>query len=542
MSSDNKSISLLKDSLNTALLATVVIGMLTHAFSFLNIIFSHDSIYIYNPDSYKLALGRWASFLFKPLLNNLELPWISGCISLIAIAFSVFLFVLLFEIREKKIIWIVAGVFVTNISFTLLNATYCHDSFTYMLGVLSTFVSVYLADKGRLSFTKSKIILLDKSFVTYTVLSVVFLALGIGFYQAYFPLFSGCVILLCIKLIVYSEKKIDIFKILLFAGYAFFIMLFAGIFYKVCLNICLYEFNVTLVNEYNGIKNVFDFSDLSIFKLLLRSMVMPLKPILSKHFVFYRIMFYMIILCILALNIYIFIKKHNICLMLLVEFIFPLGLNFVYILSKGLMHDLMIYHYMLFPLLSLILIETLSCNQFKNKTIKLFNSNCIANLFILFIRNILVVCFIGLIGVQAVFANTVYLKKSLEYNNTYAICNRILDKLENIEQYHYDNTKVFFIGSLDKSKVGLPINGFENFYEYTGLSSATAVTYIGTLGAFIRNNLNYRMNLYEFDGENSIPRELDSIKYEIYGMRTFPEKDSVKYFESADVIVVKLSE
>lgn len=214
MSSDNKSISLLKDGLNTALLATVVIGMLTHAFSFLNIIFSHDSIYIYNPDSYKLALGRWASFLFKPLLNNLELPWISGCISLIAIAFSVFLFVLLFEIREKKIIWIVAGVFVTNISFTLLNATYCHDSFTYMLGVLSTFVSVYLADKGRLSFTKSKIIWLDKSFVTYTVLSVVFLALGIGFYQAYFPLFSGCVILLCIKLIVYSEKKIDIFKIL----------------------------------------------------------------------------------------------------------------------------------------------------------------------------------------------------------------------------------------------------------------------------------------------------------------------------------------
>ena len=100
----------------TAFLAVFVWGLAAHAYGFLNLIISHDSIAeFFTSDAvmrWKVALGRFAEPIYlKVFHSGLALPWLNGVLTLIWLSVSVWLTARIFSIKDKIRIALIAGIF-----------------------------------------------------------------------------------------------------------------------------------------------------------------------------------------------------------------------------------------------------------------------------------------------------------------------------------------------------------------------------------------------------------------------------------------------
>ena len=126
------------------------------------------------------------------------------------------------------------------------------------------------------------------------------------------------------------------------------------------------------------------------------------------------------------------------------------------------------------------------------------------------------------------------MKKHVEYSYTYATLNRIIYKIEEVNDYVPKVSQVMFIGDLENSSISAKNNYFN--YKDVGLSGNFAVTYLGTYRTFINNIMGYPMNIITDEklisnfSKRSIIKELPA----------FPAKDCITVID--DIIVVKLSE
>ena len=127
-------------------LGTFVWGLLTHSYIFLNGSFSHDSLAAFLEDnSWKIQLGRIFVPAFRAIFRGyITLPWLIGIVSLVCISLSVLFTVKILEIHSKILVFLVSGIFVTNVTVISLAATYMHDFDGYMLALLCAIISVYL--------------------------------------------------------------------------------------------------------------------------------------------------------------------------------------------------------------------------------------------------------------------------------------------------------------------------------------------------------------------------------------------------------------
>ena len=128
--------------------ATFVFGMMAHGYCYLNDIFSHDSMLIFqNDNDAKYGMGRFLTGIYREIRSPFTAPWLIGCLSLIWLSLAVYLLTKLFEMKQKIYIIITAALLATNYSLTLLNATYLHDADCYMLSVLLAVTGAYFTIK-----------------------------------------------------------------------------------------------------------------------------------------------------------------------------------------------------------------------------------------------------------------------------------------------------------------------------------------------------------------------------------------------------------
>ena len=163
------------------------------------------------------------------------------------------------------------------------------------------------------------------------------------------------------------------------------------------------------------------------------------------------------------------VSKINKGIILLCLLCIPFAMNSVYFVSKGMMHHLMTYSFC-FPYILLILVLDYTEKNFliSREQIK---------------RIIFCISFIligGFLFRSIVYSNDIYLKKKLEYDNTLLVFNRIIDEIEELDNYKCsEETDVVFVGVLADSEYYRHRTGFASLSDTTGLTNPFSVTSYG---------------------------------------------------------------
>lgn len=497
------------------LCSVFVFGLMAHAFRYFNTMYSHDSITrLYVGDfTSKVSLGRFAHAFYMPIRNLYAAPWLIGFISLFFISVTTFLVVRIFSIDNKLTIILLSGIFATNYSLTLINATYVYVADVYMLAILLFTLSVYLLKAFRYGFIGGSICI----------------AVALGLYQSYITI----VLLLVLFVVLFSAYRNEDLKKTGITILKTIIMLLGSYFiYSAVMKIFLAYFQVELSSGYNGINSVGDFKGYSIISLLKETYVYVIKFFLNRTsynssllrlstIIIGFLLILALIYCFVKLN----ISRINRVIIIVCCLSLPIAMNCVYIIAKGTVHHLMVYPFCYVYILLLLVTDFLKEeNQIYRER---FEKR---------IQLVIIVLVATVLFCNVVYANDIYLKKQLEYEDTQLLFNRIIAKMENLEGFQPTaNTEIVIIGIPKGSPLYNKRVGFKELDDAIGLSSPISVTTYPKYEAYFKYVLNYPIHV----ADKNIMKQYCQ-KDEVKNMPAFPYEGSVKMVD--DRVVVKISE
>ena len=190
--------------------------------------------------------------------------------------------------------------------------------------------------------------------------------------------------------------------------------------------------------------------------------------------------------------------------------LFPLGINFVCIMSKGMVHTLMIYAFCLVYVLAIIVTE-------KDNTKKLSIP------WLVTLSAVMIISWSNI-----VYSNQVYQKKHFQEQATLSLMTRIVYEIESTDGYIAGVTPVAISGSFEETPYIDDINAFEELVLH-GMGK-TSLTYSGTDYAFLNYIMNVNMNLTRISDENETVKQ----------MPLYPAPGSVAYVDG--ILVIKISD
>lgn len=207
--------------------------------------------------------------------------------------------------------------------------------------------------------------------------------------------------------------------------------------------------------------------------------------------------------------------------------LFPLGLNAIYVVSFGTMHQLMTFAYNLFYVLPLV-----GINMLKRTAVEGNIKQRIER--VTSLLSLIVICIIALIGFHNVFySNGAYVYKKLVYDNTALHAQSIWKDIHEIEGYEDGVTEVVIIGRFDesnasyKSEVGAKYEGF----------------LVGALGSAMTYYETPQRFFYAVLGRGTILTQYEQGEYDVKEYADMPQYPYKGYCKMIDNrVVVKLSE
>ena len=513
-----------KEWLCFSLAATFLCGLLAHAYCFFDNSFSHDSLNelhgaIFGSD-WKIELGRIFVPFYRDLLrSDATLPWLIGILSLFWIGLAVFFVVRIFHIQSKPFVFLIAGIFSTNVTVAATAATYLHDLDCYMFSLLCAVIAVYAWNRYSWG----------------AAVGAVFVAVSLGMYQGFISTSIVLIMFVCI-LDLLNEQR---FKTVFFRGLkAIGMLLLGGALYYAFMQIVLKLTHITLAaNDYNTLDKVFNLTPQTFVAMTMGAYADWFERVMNADSSYPSIMIKgitVILLLISAIAIFTGLRNRNIhwpekllCIVLIG--LLPMGMNLLYILTIGSSHDLMVYAIWLIYLLVLLLGDWLAkqgkrTGRFcaKMKIGELLNGICILLVFLLMYGNVQ-------------FTNGMYLKKDQEYDAYLSLMTRVVYRMENHEGYVPQETTVLFAGLPDNLNEIIP--GFKEYRNVTGMLS-TDVIYMAQrdrFQAYFDYVLGTPIKLLEEDAWNHM-----QIDPRIADMPCYPSEGCIAVID--DVLVVKLGE
>ena len=211
----------------------------------------------------------------------------------------------------------------------------------------------------------------------------------------------------------------------------------------------------------------------------------------------------------------------SIVLAILLVILLPFGMNAATFLS-GTGHDLMYYAVWFAYFFGLILLEKFGeddVEKYKMKDMRLQKS----------LTFILLGC---ILWNNVVVANTIYMKKDIEYDSELSKMTRVVSKIEEVQGYVEHLTPVAFIGT-ESDKKTLP--GFEKYASITGTWLSTPIT----SSYLYERDINYVLNEdMVFCDEDVRQRLLKDAR--VIDMPEFPSSGSIQMIDG--IIVIKMGE
>ncbi len=151
--------------------STFLVALLIHFYKFSNTLLNHDSLFNFYSDQNMVGSGRWFLSVTCRVSSYFDLPWVIGLLSVIYIALTVVVIIELFQVKNPIVILLIGGL---TSAFPGITETFYFE-FTadgYMLAMLLAALAVYHSNFEHTGWKT-------------TLLSIVFICLSCGIYQAY---------------------------------------------------------------------------------------------------------------------------------------------------------------------------------------------------------------------------------------------------------------------------------------------------------------------------------------------------------------------
>lgn len=208
--------------------AVFLFGLLAHGYAFTNFTVSHDSLneMFLSADiryaagsvaDWKISLGRFLYPAYRTVFSGAAgTPWLSGVLSLVWVSLAVYLVSRLFSVDNALLLAVIGALFVTNVSYSALAATYIYDLDGDMLAMLLAVCAAYLLLRGTLR---------------RRALAVIPIVGSLALYQAMISVTVSLVMIACILRLLESESAKAVFfdglkavGILFIGGAAYYIL------------------------------------------------------------------------------------------------------------------------------------------------------------------------------------------------------------------------------------------------------------------------------------------------------------------------------
>ena len=476
-----------------AFAAVFIWGMAAHGYAMLDNSFTHDSLSEFDANifgnGHKIMLGRILVPTYRQLFRgDLTMPWFIGLLSLLWIGIAVFLVMKTFRIESKLIAGLVAGVFVANISFSSMTATYINDLDNNMFGVMCAVCAVFLWRRFSWGWLPG----------------IAFVIGALGIYQSIILVTVTLVMIACILDILDKQTFEEVLK----KGLkAVGMLLLGGILYYLLLKLQLYRSGLTMyTDEPNSLGALGKLSLQALPKMVMETYALFWNQIWNAYssypaFVIKGVTALLILASGLSVAVGLCSKEISplskvLCLILIL--LLPLGTAMVYILSAGHIHELMLYAVWLVYLLPLLLSDRLVKHWKKEKWLSYAAS-------IQRIGCMILVLVILYSNVQ--FANTLYLRKDIEYDAYLSLMTRVVARMEEVDGYTAGETPVVFVGLPEQGRaLNATVPGFEYQNGLVGFwaSDVMAVPEMGRYRAYFDYVLNVPLCLPEKSVFNEI--------------------------------------
>lgn len=504
--------------LKQSFLYTYILGLAAHAYCFLNLTISHDSLrafYIAGKWP-KASMGRIFYAIYIALTRgNIVLPWLIGVFALFWISIAVYLILRMFQMEKRVFVLLVAGICVTNPSMYATAATYIHDLDANSFALLLAVTAAYLWNQAiQKSDKKTGCILLG--------VGAVILSIALGIYQSFISVTITLIMLVSVKNLLNGKK----YSKVLVQGMSGIAMLAitAGL-YLIEVKTFTHFTGISILdnNSYNGLGNMSQVFSGNIFAKVrdtygsfinaFKNLILTSDPeclILAVQGVLIFCVFAAALLGLKKLN-----WKSRI-LFAILGILMPFGMNISSFLSNGMYHVLMQYAVWFVYLLALLFVWWILQEKNVSGLIKKgLGITVLVCIFLTIVENIQT-------------SNTIYVKKNLEYESTLSYMTRVAERMEEEEEYIPGETPVALIGEY---AVGNTMTGFEKYEVITGAEYHSPITFYDTYKDYFKYILGRPISLADAAGFEDDERVLE--------MPVFPKEGSSAMIDGTLVVKLK---
>ena len=504
----------------TAFVSAFAAGLLAHLFMLTNKLPNFDDLMSFCSANDRLTLGRWFLKDASILSSNYSLPWLTGLISLTALAVTAMLVTALFEIKRPLPVVLASALLVV---FPTVTGTFAYmfTADAYFIAAMFAALAAFVTDRYKLGF----------------LAGAVLLAFSTGIYQAY--LFFGAALLFArgIMLLLkkeYSDRQIAV---------RFFKYLAAGLLgyllYRGILSVCLAAKGVELA-PYMGVDQMGKLQ----LSGLPRGIAAAIYYLYDAVFVTFPtlagskrllaaatalLMALIPLLCCVLMFTGKLKSAAQTALAVVMALLLPVAANCAYVFV-GSAHMLMRYS-MTVPFIFVIaLYELYSRRRAAAAKPK--------NLLLSATSWVLTVCMTIVCLGYGVIANKAYLRLHTSYENTYGMALRIVDRAEQCDGYT-QGTQIYIVGSLHAGNYKYDSDLFRNFMGLTGvLGRYEAKT---TLYGIATDNDYFRSFCDEYLGVHYTRPDTDTIKEiaksgKYASMPVYPAAGSVAMIDGIAVV------
>lgn len=497
------------------LFLSLFIGTVAHGYRFMNNLYTHDALLDVVEDTlqYQRSLGRFMQTFTILLRGSICTPWIIGVIGIIFFSFTVFFITDLLEIENKISIALIAAISICNIAITTSAASFIPWFDVYAVALFFAVFGVWL-------FTR------DKWWGYLGGCSSIVISLG--FYQAYIDVALFMLLIVFMKTFR-NSKKISVVWIKI-AKTAGALVCSAGAYYGLYKLVCIIH-HVPSTDSYNSMSTLEVSSGTTFGRLFIDAYKTFFNYLADTSGFYAKIgshtdIWTILVLCatistlvLVVAGIFVLLySKRNHWSIYVIHIIgicaVPLFANFVYIISKGVLHVLMTYSFILIFIWAISLWEEAS-QLISKKIVKAGWIIAIALTMIYVWNNI-------------VFSNQVYYRLDLQAKAFDSFATRMINDIENTDGYEYGKTQVVIYGNFESSPYIREMPYFNDVTAY-GIGK-TPITYMSTFTSYTTYYLNVYL-IYTYSSDSS---------EEIKKMPSYPSAGSIVM--DGDVLIIKISD
>lgn len=504
----NKWIAKIKKEWKIAFFSSLFIGLFTHIYLMTNMLPNHDGLINTHHSQMKFESGRFFLSPFSGIGSFFDLPLINGTLAILFLALMSIVLVEIFEIKKTLSIVLISGLIVT---FPTVGATFSY-MFTvdgYMAGYLLAVLAILITQKWKYGF----------------IIGSLIFYLSVGIYQANLAVFLMVITVWFIREIITQRSPIGVAIRLLIRQIT-----------TVTIGMALYAITFKAyqtifggqITDYQGLTEIGKQSDSltdQFLKIKDTFMEFFFRGLISDApvnlFEILNVMLFILIIVAVFLAIWQSNGAYKFVQILIAVAglaVLPILAYILYFVSEGVTyHMLMIMSLAIIYMIPIIIYDTL---HLPNPIVNWFSWSTVIISFVIIFN-------------FAVINNIAYFNMTLKYERSYAMVNRVLDRMEQTDGYE-EVKQMAFIGRV-RMHTAIHRKVSENIPQMTGAVGEH----------FLIEPYHYKHMLENQFGmlkENVDADTLETLKESkmVRQMGIWPSKDAVQIID--DIIIIKLAD